>query len=328
MNKNQKIIVFGAIGIFVCLIALIVVLIIKNAEKTEPTSNVSMEEMEATRAELDSLRMANDKLNMETMAMEFDRLNTEFDQVNQEFQQYEGQQHYLKNDTLVRQYNQAKAKITQLLAELEKEKKSGAADAAKVAQLEGKIKELEAEIGTLKNIVKHYLEEIKRLGEENSSLKQELAVVSQRNESLVSQNATVTQNNAELQREVTKAKKLNITNLSLSAYNQKDKAEKNITKAKKLGVSFTVSPNNAASPGNKTFFVRITSPDGNVLGGGGSFTYDGSTLQATASRTMEYDNNELRVSVYWPVSATLTQGDYLVEVFCDGYRLGAGHFNK
>ncbi len=30
-----------------------------------------------------------------------------------------------------------------------------------------KIKQLEGEIATLKNIVRHYLEEIKRLGEEN-----------------------------------------------------------------------------------------------------------------------------------------------------------------
>ena len=43
-------------------------------------------------------------------------------------------------------------------------------------------------------------------------------------------------------------------------------------------------------------------------------------------REMEYDNNELRVSVYWTVNTTLTPGDYTVEVFADGYRLGTGRF--
>ena len=324
MEKNQKIILFGAIGVFVSLAVLVIVLLIRNTRQAQS----SRESMEATQEQLDSLRMANEKLNMASMAMEFDRLNSEFSQLNNEFSQYEDQKVYLKDDSIVRQYNESKKRISQLLNELEKEKKSNSADAAKIAQLEGKIKELEAEIGTLKNIVKHYLEEIRRLGEENAGLKKELEQVSQKNETLASQNATMSQSNAELQKEVTKARKLNITNLSLSSYNKKDKTEKNISKAKKLGVTFTVSPNNSATPGNKTFFVRIISPEGNLLGGGPAFSYDGATLKATASRTLEYDNGELPVSVYWDVNTTLTPGSYTVEVFCDGYRLGSTHFTK
>ena len=320
MDKNQKIIIFGAIGIFTCLAILIVALLIRNISQEQSS--------QATQEEIDSLRIANNKLSMASMAMEFDRLNSEFEQVNNEFSQYEGQQVYLKDDEIIRQYDDAKKRITQLLAELDKERKSANSSAAKVASLEGKIRELEAEIGTLKGIVRHYLEEIKRLGDENAGLKRELEQVSQRNETLASQNATVSQNNAELRKEVTKAKKLNITNLSLSAYNNKGKNENKISKAKKLGVSFTVSPNNAASPGNKTFYVRIISPEGSLLGGGTSFSYDGASVAGTAARSMEYDNNELPVSVYWDVNTTLTPGDYTVEVFCDGQRLGSKHFSK
>lgn len=324
MEKSQKIIIFGAIGVFLCLIALVIVLIVKNSQQ----SVNSRASIEATQEELDSLRRANEQLNMASMAMEFDRLNSEFSQLNSEFSQYEDQKKYLKDDSIVRQYNESKKKISQLLSELERERKSNSADAAKIALLEGKIRELEAEIGTLKNIVKHYLEEIKRLGDENAGLKLELEQASQRNETLATQNATMSQSNAELRKEVSLAKKLNITNLSLNSFNKKDKAEKNISKAKKLGVSFTVSPNNAASPGNKTFYIRILSPEGNLLGGGQSFSFDGTTVGATASRTLEYDNGELPVSIYWDVNTTLTPGSYTVEVFCDGYRLGSARINK
>lgn len=305
MNKNQKIIVFGALGVFIGLIALMVVLIVQNARHTSSANNLQ--------EQMDSLRMENNRLELESLTSEFDRLNAEFSQ-------YEDQQLQISNDSLVQQYNEAKERVNSLLQELDREKKSNKANREKIKQLEN-------EITTLKGIARHYLEEIKRLNEENEGLRQELTSEKDRNETLARENANVSRSNAQLTETVQLAKKLNITGLSLSAYKKNDKAEKNITKAKKLGVTFTVSPNNTASAGKKNFYVRIVSPEGTLLGSGPSFSYDGSTLTSTASREMEYDNGELKVSVYWSVNTTLTPGDYTVEVFADGYRLGTGRFN-
>lgn len=301
MDKSKKIIMFGAIGVFVALAALIVVLIVQNSDHEKAVLTAQ--------EQADSLRLANDRLT----------LTNEFNQLNAEFSQYEDQQVYLKNDSLVQQYNEARAKVNDLLTQLSNEKKSNNANRAR-------IKQLEAEIATLKGIVKHYLEEITRLGEENAGLKKELQEVNQRNEALASENASARQSNEQLTQTVRLAKKLNITGLSLRAYNKKDKAEKNITKARKLGVSFTVSPNNTAAPGMKDFYVRIVSPEGTQLGGGPSFSYDGASLSSTAHRKMEYSNQELSVSIYWDVNTTLTPGDYTVDVFCDGYRLDSRRF--
>lgn len=301
MSKSQKIILFGAIAIFLGLAALITILIINNSDKEKQVSDTQMQ--------LDSLAIANDRL----------QLTNEFNQLNADFAQYEDQQVYLQNDSLIEQYNAAKNRVQDLLSQLDKEKSSNKANKAR-------IKQLEAEIVTLKGIVRHYLEEIKRLGEENEGLKRELDEVQQRNVQLASENESANRTNAELSQTVQRAKKLNITNLSLGAYNKKDKHEKNITKARKLGVSFTVSPNNTAAPGMKEFYVRIISPEGNVLGGGSSFSYDGQTLSATAHRQVEYSNDEVSVSVYWGVSSTLVAGSYKVEVFCDGYRLASRSF--
>ena len=301
MNKNQKIILFGGGGAVLCLIVLVIVLIVSNAHRTE--------EVNRARGEMETLRLANDRL----------ALTNEFNQLNADFSQYENQQVYLKNDSLVHQYNEARLKVEGLLAELDNEKKNNAANRKR-------IKELEGEIATLKNIVKHYLEEIKRLGEENAGLRQEIAEVNEKNERLTTQVQQTTTQNKELSQTVQLAKKLNITGLSFQAYNKKGKVEKNITKAKQLGVSFTVSPNNTASPGMKDFFIRILTPEGVLLGGGDSFEMDGSRVAATAKRQMEYANEELSVSVYWDVNTTLTPGDYTVEVFADGYRLASRHF--
>ena len=301
MNKTQKIIIFGGGATVLCLIALVIILIINNSTRTDQVNEA--------RAEMESLRLANDRL----------LLTNEFNQLNADFNQYEDQQIYLKNDSLIHQYNEARLKVEGLLAELDEQKKDNAANRKRIKQLEG-------EIATLKGIVKHYLEEIRRLGEENEGLRQELAQSNERNERLSSQVTQATTQNKELTQTVKLAKKLNITGLSFQAYNKKGKIEKNITKAKQLGVSFIVSPNNTASPGMKDFYIRILTPEGVLLGGDLSFELDGNNVAATAKRQMEYANEELSVSVYWDVNTTLTPGDYTVEVFADGNRLASRHF--
>ena len=305
MNKNVKIIVYTAAGVLVALIALIIVLIVKDNSNTVARNEAQ--------ARADSLAIANDQL----------ILTNEFNQLNADFNQYEGQQIYLKNDSLVQKYNAARMKVEGLLRELNAEKQIHNKD---MAASRAKIKKLEGEISTLKGIVRHYLEEIKRLGEENAGLKQEIAQVQQKNQQLSTQVTQATASNEQLTQTVKLAKKLNITGLSLNAYNKKGKKEKNITKARQLGVHFTVSPNSTAAPGMKTFYLRIISPEGSLLSGGGSFKIDGQSVQATASRNLEYANEEMSASIYWDVNTTLTPGDYTVEVFCDGYRLASRHF--
>lgn len=298
MKKNQKILIWGGLAVAICLIGLIIVLIVNSQRQADA----------AYEAELraDSLALANDRL----------LLTNEFNQLNADFSQYENQQVYLQNDSLVQQYNQARMKVEGLLKELDAEKRSNANNRARIKKLEG-------EIATLKGIVRHYLEEIKRLGEENAGLRQEIQQVTQRNEQLASQVTTTTRDNEQLAATVKVAKQLKITGLTLSAYNKKGKTEKNITKAKSLGVSFSVSPNATASAGMKEFYVRIVSPEGELLGNGGSFSTGGQTVSCTDHRAVEYNNEETPVTVYWTVNTTLTKGTYRVEVYNDGNLLGS-----
>ena len=139
MNKKLKTLVYGAIGVLSALIILIVVLIVNNSRTTTAVNEAQ--------ARADSLAIANDQL----------LLTSEFNQLNADFNQYEGQQIYLKNDSLVQKYNEARMKVEGLIKELNDEKKSHSRD---MASSRAKIKKLEGEIATLKGIVRHYLEEI------------------------------------------------------------------------------------------------------------------------------------------------------------------------
>ena len=302
MNKNQKIVLYGGVAVFAALVAMVGILIYSNAR----SNNVANDAM----ARVDSLALANDRL----------LLTNEFNQLNADFSQYEDQQVYLKNDSLVQQYNAARMKVEGLLRELSAEKASNSQNRARIKKLEG-------EIASLKKIVRHYLEEIKRLGEENEGLRRELEQVNQRNEQLATTAASVKRDNEQLSQTVAQAKKLSITGLSFKAYNNKGKVEKKVKKAKSLGASFTINPNNTASAGTKTVYMRIVSPDGQVLSGGPSFSYDGKSVASSASRDIQYDNSEQHVSIYWQTNTTLTSGDYLVEIFCDGNHLASRNFN-
>lgn len=301
MDKKQKTIIYVGAAVALCLVALVVTLIVSNNRRT-----ISLNEAEAR---ADSLELANDRL----------VLTNEFNELNANFNMYEGQQMYLTNDSLVQQYNQARMKVEGLLQELNQEKKSNAANRAR-------IKELENEIATLKGILKHYLEEIDRLSKENEGLKNEIQEVRSRNEQLTSAVTVATKSNEELTQTVKQAKKLNITSLRLQALNKKGKNEKKVGKAKQLAVFFTISPNATAAPGMRDFYVRIITPEGSLLGGNITFPMDGASVPATAHRQVEYANDEMSVSIYWDVTTTLTSGDYTLEVFSDGYRLASRHF--
>lgn len=301
MNKNQKIILYVGIGVFVAMAALVIVLITTNSRQTSAANEAL--------AKVDSLALANDRL----------QLTNEFNQLNADFSQYEDQQIYLQNDSLVQQYNAARMKVEGLLKELNAEKASNSQNRARIKQLEG-------EIASLKKIVRHYLEEIKRLGEENEGLRKEIEQVNARNQELATTAATVQRDNQELTATVAKAKKLSITSFAFHAYNKKGKTEKKVSKAKTLGASFTISPNNTAAAGNKMIYMRIVSPDGVLLSGGPSFSLDGQSLASSAAKEIQYDNGEMHVSIYWQVNTTLSAGDYTVEIFCDGNRLASRHF--
>ena len=301
MDKRQKTILFAGIGVIVALIVLAVALIFTNSRQNSEFNEVQ--------AQLDSLQFANDQM----------KLTNEFNQLNADFKAYEDQQIYLKNDSLVQKYDQARLKVEALLKELNAEKRSN-------SQNKQKIKNLEAEIATLKGIVKHYLAEIKRLGEENEGLRKEIEEISQKNEQLSSAVTTATTKNEELTQKVQLAEKLTLTGVSLQAFNKKGKAEKKVKKAKTLGVSLTITPNNTAKPGLKDVYVRITSPEGNLLKGNGSFSAEGTQLEYTTKRQVEYANEELSTVIYWDVNTSLTAGEYTVEIFIDGNRLTSRRF--
>lgn len=268
------------------------------------------------REEVDRANQMIEQLQLEKQMLEYEN---SFSQIDSDYNALmEGQTQLLANDSIVEKYQAARAEIERLMAELQNERSKSADEIAK----------LKRQIETLQGICRDYLRQIQELTVENQRLVQENDSVKRRNSHLSNQVAETRRENEHLAERMTLAEKLNVTGVNLVALNKKGKNEKNITKAVKLMVTFTIPQNNSTPPGEKTIYLRITSPEGNLLSGNGSsFSFEGSNLQATARTTIEYANEEIGgIQIYWDVNTALTPGDYKVELFADNYRLASRNF--
>lgn len=294
-DKLKKIVVILGGVLAVVVIALIVITSVMGSKVSEIVE------------ENEQLQLTNEQL----------QLAGEYQALNDEFVQYENQAQKLANDSILIKYAAAKSKVEKLLQELNSEKKKSAA----------RIKELQSEIETLKGILRHYVAQIDSLGKENAGLKAENKKIKNHNAELTSRVEEATRKNEELSERMTLAEKLNVTGLSLTPLKKNGKTEKKVKKAKQLMVSFTIPQNNSTPVGEKVIYLRITSPEGNLLGDAGSFEFEGASLQCTARKTIEYAGEEIAdIKMYWDVNTALNPGEYLVELFADDYRLVSRKF--
>ena len=292
MNKNNKSIIIAASIVGALVVIAIIFLVVQNQQTKDAEYQ----------AQIEQLQLQNEQL----------QLKGEYEQLNTDFQNMESQTQFIRNDSILQKYNEAKDKVEKLLAELRSQKISS----------QKRIKELQDEVATLKGIMRHYVAIIDSLGKENAGLKAENLEIRTKNQQLSSQVSEQTRKNEKLTERMVLAEKLNVTGLQLTALKKNGKVEKNVTKAKQLMVTFTIPQNNSTPVGEKTLFVRITSPEGTLLGGHGSFSFEGGNLPYTERKTIESDGQEVAgITLYWNVNTALTPGQYNVEVFADNYRL-------
>ena len=266
------------------------------------------------KSQVQQAQLQNEELRLDNEQLQ---LSNEFGVLNSEFQQYEDQAQRLANDTILAKYTAAKAKVEQLMNELKSEK----------VKSQARIKELQNEIATLKGLLRHYIAQIDSLNRENAGLKAENSEIKAQNEQLSSRVREETRKNENLSERMTLAEKLNVTGVTLTPLKKNVKNEKNVTKDKKLMVKFTIPQNNSTPVGEKTIYMRLVSPEGQLLGGGGSFPFEGKSVPCTARKNIEYSGDEIAgITIYWDVNTALTPGEYTVELFTDGYRLTSRRF--
>ena len=231
--------------------------------------------------------------------------------------QYSEMKTQISNDSIIAQLTAEQEKTERLLKEL-KDTKSN--DAREIARLK-------RELATVRAVLRSYVIEIDSLNRLNQNLTAENSRIKGQYNEATRQIEGLNSERASLSEKVAIAAQLDATGISMQLKNKKGKKTDKTSKCKTVQVNFTIAKNVTASNGTKTFYVRITSPSGTTLGGGGTFNYQNRSLEATMRKTVEYDGRETTISTFWNVSQSLMAGTYQVSVFADGNMIGSRSFS-
>jgi len=203
-----------------------------------------------------------------------------------------------------------------------------------IAKYETKIKQYEAFLIEKDTLIANLQREnvtlatnVKVLDEENTGLKTE-------RQRLSDSVATIATQNQELSTKVTRAAALKAQNVKVFAVSSKGKIkEDDAYKAKRLDkikLVYTLLDNPLTREEPKEVFVRVLDPSGAVVSdmanGSGTFTVDGNETIYTTKQTVNYTSNGQNVELLYTRGIPYKPGKYTVELYSEGFRIGAGEF--
>ena len=233
-------------------------------------------------------------------------------------QKYDELKFTVTNDSLALLLEQEQLKTQRLLEELRTVKSSNATE----------IRRLKKELATLRKILVGYVNQIDSLDRINKRQQQVIADVTQKYNTASQQISTLSKEKENLDKKVTLAAQLDVTNIRIEPRNKRGKVAKKVKDIVKLAISFTVVKNITAENGERTIYIRITKPDNDALtkSASNTFSYENRTLTYSIKTSIAYNREERRVNVFWDVEEFLYAGNYRLDIFEGGNLIGSQKF--
>ena len=262
---------------------------------------------------LDKQKKANQEM-QELADLDKKEMENEYEQFARQYSEMKTQ---INHDSIIAQLTQEQMRTQELLEELKQVK---ASDAREIARLK-------KELATVRAVLRTYVLEIDSLNRLNENLTAENTRVKGQYAEATRQIEGLSNERASLSQKVAIAAQLDATGITMTLKKKNGKVAKKIKDCKSIQVDFTVAKNVTASNGMRTFYVRITAPNGNTLSGGGSFQYENRSIECTMKRQVEYTGEALTLSTFRQVSEFLEAGNYTVSIFADGNMIGSRTFS-
>jgi hypothetical protein len=127
---------------------------------------------------------------------------------------------------------------------------------------------------------------------------------------------------------------LHASNFSITGINEKRSGKEKTTstakKVDKLRISFDLDENRITQSGNKSIYICITDPKGNpvtveALGSGKFTNRDGVERFFTQKVEINYTQGQRQtINVDWKQNSDFEKGDYKIEVYNNGFKIGEG----
>ena len=232
--------------------------------------------------------------------------------------QYDELQVSLSNDSLVHQLEKEKLRTQQLLEELRQTKATNAAE----------ITRLKKELATVRAVLRNYVAQIDSLNQINTKLEKENTIVKQQYNEATRTITVLSEAKQKAEEKVLLASQLDAVGVTAIPYNKRGKEEHKIKNVTNIVIKFTIAKNITTQTGQKTVYVQLLKPDGDVLlkEDFGTFDYENTSLYYSIKKYIEYDGEQQDVTLYWPVEEFLYAGAYRVFIFVDGVMIGEGSF--
>ncbi len=219
------------------------------------------------------------------------------------------------NDTINILLEREREKIAHLIEEIKTIKATNTA----------KIREFQKELNTMRNVLRNYVVQIDSLNARNQVLTKENIENKRKLNQIQTSFKELEIEKATLAEKVTIASRLDVNNLMAEALNNNGKKTDRSSRSSKIRVCFTVLRNVTAPIGMKSFYLRLERPDGQLLmhSRDDLFLHEGSKINFSASRSIEYGGDEVDVCIYYDADAgELMSGKYIADVFADGFHIG------
>lgn len=262
---------------------------------------------------LDRQKQANQEM-QELAELDKKEMENEYEQFARQYSEMKTQ---INNDSIVAQLTQEQMKTQQLLEELKRVKSS---DAREIARLK-------RELATMRAVLRSYVMQIDSLNRINENLTAENTRMKGQYAEATRQIAGLSTEKANLSEKVAIAAQLDATGINMTPFKKGGKKLKKIKDCKSIRVDFTVARNVTATNGMRTFYVRITKPNGQAIEDGASFNYENRTLRCSMSKQVEYTGDALPMSLYYNGNQVYEPGTYVVSIFADGHMIGSRSFN-
>ena len=112
--------------------------------------------------------------------------------------------------------------------------------------------------------------------------------------------------------------------LHLEAYNGSDRATDRSSRVTYFVATLSLVANEIAEHGPIRVYVRVKDPNGNVILNSSStdFTVGGETMTASASREVDYEGQDVEMSIYIKEVGELGKGIYTAEAYTEKTFLG------
>ncbi len=242
----------------------------------------------------------------DALSAELQRMKTEYEKVNQE------------NASLQSQLSSKDEEIKSKIAEIQRLINSG--DAAQ-------LKRAREELAILKALNQNYVIQMdslnkvnKELNDQNLTLNTSLSDAKGKVDNLMQENSVLSSKVA--MGSILKTIDLKVMGVKFKSSGKEIESSKSGS-IQKIKTCFKILENLVAEKGPKDVYLRVLSPDGAVMSNSTeTFLYNGQPSLFTTRESIDYQNKDTDVCIYWAKGSPYTKGKYTVEIYCEGNQIG------